>query len=76
MQKSVRLKFTQFTKHGTLKPIEHCVFFPADPHALEQKHPRLFAHIKAHVGGSFSRNRLLVSSLLQHDLKPSLEWVS
>ena len=47
MQNGVRRKLKQFQKHNTEKPIEQCLFFPSDPHALEQKHPALFAHIKA-----------------------------
>ena len=67
MQNGVRRKLKQFQKHNTEKPIEQCLFFPSDPHALEQKHPALFAHIKAHIGGSFTANQLCTSSLLQLD---------
>jgi hypothetical protein len=67
MQNGVRRKLKQFQKHNTEKPIEQCLFFPSDPHALEQKHPALFAHIKAHIGGSFTANQLCASSLLQLD---------
>ena len=67
MQNGVRRKLKQFQKHNTEKPIEQCLIFPSDPHALEQKHPALFAHIKAHIGGSFTANQLCTSSLLQLD---------
>ena len=67
MQNGVRRKLKQFQKQNTEKPIEQCVFFPSDPHALEQKHPALFAHIKAHIGGSFTANQVCTSSLLQLD---------
>ena len=67
MQNGVRQKLKQFQKKNTEKPIEQCLFFPSDPHALEQKHPALFAHIKAHIGGSFTANQLCASSLLQLD---------
>ena len=67
MQNGVRRKLKQFQKQNTEKPIEQCLFFPSDPHALEQKHPALFAHIKAHIGGSFTANQLCASSLLQLD---------
>ena len=67
MQNGVRKKLKQFQKQNTEKPIEQCLFFPSDPHALEQKHPALFAHIKAHIGSSFTANQLCASSLLQLD---------
>ena len=67
MQNGVRRKLKQFQKQNTEKPIEQCLFFPSDPHALEQKHPALFAHIKAHIGGSFTANQVCTSSLLQLD---------
>ena len=67
MQNGVRKKLKQFQKQNTEKPIEQCLFFPSDPHALEQKHPALFAHIKAHIGSSFTANQLCTSSLLQLD---------
>ena len=67
MQKGVRRKLKQFQKNTTERPIEHCLLFPSNPHALEQKHPALFAHIQAHIGGSFTANQLCASSLMQLD---------
>lgn len=64
---AARKLFTKASRNCRIYDTEYCHTYPADPSLLESTHPRLFAHIKASVGGAFTDNQLDEASLCSVD---------